>query len=168
MALQHRITAARMTLHPTTGAVRAALVLLLAVGAAGTGLPQAALAAESSPAASVRDYSIPAGSLRSALASFAIAAGVNLSTQGVALDGLVTPGLQGRHGISAGLQKLLQGSGLEVTDGGNGNYLLRKINTGMADGGLASMPAVVVSAEADRATEGTAYIRRAICRQPRA
>ncbi|WP_233516076.1 TonB-dependent siderophore receptor [Janthinobacterium sp. BJB426] len=144
-----------MTLHPTTGAVRAALVLLLAVGTAGATLPQTALAAEASPAASQRDYSIPAGNLRGALASFAIAAGVNLSTQGVALDGLVTPGLQGRHGVSAGLQKLLQGSGLEVLDNGNGNYLLRKINTSTADGGLTSMPAVVVSAEADRATEGT-------------
>ena len=156
MALQHRnFTAARMTLHPTTGAVRAALVLLLAVGAAGAGLPHMAVAAESSPVATVRDYHIPAGSLRSALASFAIAAGVNLSTQGVALDGLATPGLQGRHGVTAGLGKLLQGSGLEAIDGGNGNYLLRKINTNTADGGLASMPAVVVSAEADRATEGT-------------
>ncbi|MEG1326913.1 MAG: TonB-dependent receptor plug domain-containing protein, partial [Janthinobacterium sp.] len=144
-----------MTLHPTTGAVRAALVLLLAAGAAGAGLPHMAVAAESSPAATMRDYSIPAGSLRSALASFAIAAGINLSTQGVALDSLATPGLQGRHGVTAGLQKLLQGSGLEVADGGNGNYLLRKMNTGTADGGLASMPAVVVSAEADRATEGT-------------
>ncbi|WP_226939750.1 TonB-dependent siderophore receptor [Janthinobacterium rivuli] len=144
-----------MTLHPTTGAVRAALVLFLAVSAAGTGLPHVALAAEASPAASVRDYHIPAGSLRDALSTFAIAAGINLSTQGVALDGLVTPGLQGRHGVTAGLQQLLQGSGLEVLGSGEGNYLLRKINTSTADGGLASMPAVVVSAEADRATEGT-------------
>ncbi|MBW3509718.1 TonB-dependent siderophore receptor [Janthinobacterium sp. NKUCC06_STL] len=114
-----------------------------------------ALAAESAPAVTARDYHIPAGSLRDALPAFAIAAGINLSTQGVALDGMATPGLQGRHGVTAGLQKLLQGSGLEVTDGGNGNYLLRKINASTADGGLASMPAVVVSAEADRATEGT-------------
>lgn len=156
MALPHRsLTTAQMSLHPTTGAVRAALVLLLAVGAAGTGLPQAALAAESSPAASLRDYHIPAGSLRDALSTFAIAAGINLSTQGVALDGLATPGLQGRHGVSAGLQKLLQGSGLEVLANGSGNYLLRKISSGTADGGLDSMPAVIVSAEADRATEGT-------------
>ncbi|MEG1116469.1 MAG: TonB-dependent receptor plug domain-containing protein, partial [Janthinobacterium sp.] len=144
-----------MTLHPTTGAVRAALVLFLAVSAAGTGLPHVALAAEASPAASVRDYHIPAGSLRDALSTFAIAAGINLSTQGVALDGLATPGLQGRHGVSAGLQQLLQGSGLEVLGSGEGNYLLRKIDASTADGGLASMPAVVVSAEADRATEGT-------------
>ena len=146
MALPHRsLTTAQMSLHPTTGAVRAALVLLLAVGAAGAGLPQAALAAESSPAASLRDYHIPAGSLRDALSTFAIAAGINLSTQGVALDGLATPGLQGRHGVSAGLQKLLQGSGLEVLANGSGNYLLRKISSGTADGGLDSMPAVIVS-----------------------
>ncbi|ATD61662.1 TonB-dependent siderophore receptor [Janthinobacterium svalbardensis] len=156
MALQYRsLTTARMTLHPTTGAVRAALVLFLAVGAAGAGLPQMALAAESSPAAKLRDYSIPAGSLRDALSTFAIAAGINLSTQGVALDGLATPGLQGRHGVAAGLQQLLQGSGLEVLANGNGNYLLRKISSSTADGGLDSMPAVIVSAEADRATEGT-------------
>ena len=156
MALQYRsLTTARMTLHPTTGAVRAALVLLLAVGGAGAGLPHMALAAESSPAASLRDYHIPAGNLREALASFAIAAGVNLSTQGVVLDGLATPGLRGRYGVAAGLQTLLQGSGLEVVDGGSGNYLLRKMIASTADGGLASMPAVVVSAEADRATEGT-------------
>ena len=105
MALQHRsLTTARMTLHPTTGAVRAGLVLFLAMGVAGAGLPQAALAAESSPAASLREYHIPAGSLRDALSTFAIAAGINLSTQGVALDGLASPGLQGRHGVSTGLQ----------------------------------------------------------------
>ena len=156
MALQHRIFApARLTLHPTTGAVRAALLLFLAVGAAGATFPPMALAAQASEADGVRDYHIPAGSLRNALSSFAIAAGVNLSTQGVALDGLATPGLQGRHGVMAGLQTLLQGSGLEVSDGGNGNYLLRKVTASTADGGLASMPAVVVSAEADRATEGT-------------
>lgn len=162
MALQHRIFApARLTLHPTTGAVRAALVLFLAVGAAGASLPQLALAAGASQAATVREYNIPAGSLRGALSSFAIAAGVNLSTQGVALDGLSTPGLQGSYGVAAGLQKLLQGSGLEVAEpgnGGTGNYQLRKVGSvasGAADGGLDSMPAVVVSAEADRATEGT-------------
>lgn len=162
MALQHRIFApARLTLHPTTGAVRAALVLFLAVGAAGASLPQLALAAGASQAAAVREYNIPAGSLRGALSSFAIAAGVNLSTQGVALDGLSTPGLQGSYGVAAGLQKLLQGSGLEVAElgnGGTGNYQLRKVGSvasGAADGGLDSMPAVVVSAEADRATEGT-------------
>lgn len=156
MALPHRsLTTAQMSLHPTTSAVRAALVLLLAVGAAGAGLPQMALAAESSPAASLRDYNIPAGSLRDALSTFAIAAGINLSTQGVVLDGLATPGLQGRHGVSAGLQKLLQGSGFEVLANGSGNYLLRKISSSTADGGLDSMPAVIVSAEADRATEGT-------------
>ncbi|WP_257572656.1 TonB-dependent siderophore receptor [Janthinobacterium sp. UMAB-56] len=144
-----------MTLHPTTGAVRAALVLLLAMGTASTGLAQVALAAEASPAATAHDYNIPAGSLRHALSTFAIAAGINLSTQGVALDNMATPGLQGRHGVAAGLQKLLQGSGLEVADGGSGNYLLRKIDDGRADGGLVSMPAVLVSAEADGATEGT-------------
>ena len=160
MALQHRNFApARLALHPTTGAVRAALLLLLAVGAAGSALPQAALAAQAQPAAGARTYNIPAGNLRNALSTFAIAAGVNLSTQGVALDGLATPGLQGSHGTTAALQKLLQGSGLEVVEDGNGNYQLRKMagNTAgsSADMGLDSMPAVVVSAEADRATEGT-------------
>ena len=122
MALQHRNFApARLALHPTTGAVRAALLLLLAVGAAGSALPQAALAAQAQPAAGARTYNIPAGSLRNALSTFAIAAGVNLSTQGVALDGLATPGLQGSHGTTAALQKLLQGSGLEVVEDGNGN-----------------------------------------------
>ena len=164
MALQYRsLTTARMTLHPTTGAVRAALVLLLAVGGAGATLPHMALAAESSPAASLRDYHIPAGNLREALAAFAIAAGVNLSSQGVALDGQATPGLRGRYDVMAALQTLLQGSGLEVVDGGSGNYLLRNMNASTADGGLASMPAVVVSAEADRATEGTGlYTARAM------
>lgn len=164
MALQYRsLTTARMTLHPTTGAVRAALVLLLSVGGAGATLPHMALAAESSPAASLRDYHIPAGNLREALAAFAIAAGVNLSSQGVALDGQATPGLRGRYDVMAALQTLLQGSGLEVVDGGSGNYLLRNMNASTADGGPASMPAVVVSAEADRATEGTGlYTARAM------
>ena len=152
MLLPHRSTATPMPLHPTARAVRAALVLLLGASAATFAVaPAPARAAETAPSAAARDYQIAAGDLQTALASYAIAAGVNVSTQSTPLTGLHSKGLQGRHTPLQGLQKLLEGSTLEAIDAGNGNYLLRKA----ADANVATMPAVTINAEADRNTEGT-------------
>ena len=151
MALPHRATGATIILHPTTRAVRAALVLFLGVGAAALTLaPQQARAADTAQLAA-RDYRIAAGDLQTALSHYAIASGANISTQATPLTGLRSKGVQGRYTVHQGLHALLDGSGLEAIDSGNGNYVVRKA----ADVNLATMPAVTISAEADRNTEGT-------------
>ncbi|WP_436547536.1 TonB-dependent siderophore receptor [Janthinobacterium sp. RB2R34] len=152
MFLPHHACATPITLHPTARAVRAALVLLL--GASATALciaPASVRAGETTAAASARDVRIAAGDLQTALASYAIAAGVNVSTQGLALAGLHSNGVQGRHTALQGLQKLLEGSGLEAIDSGNGSYVVRRA----VEGSVATMPAVTISAEAERNTEDT-------------
>ncbi|KAB8041685.1 TonB-dependent siderophore receptor [Janthinobacterium aquaticum] len=154
MALFHRTPAALLALHPTTFAVRTALLLLLG-GAAAIAPPAMA---QSAQASATRDFQIAAGDLQTALSSFAVHAGVNISMQAVQLAGLRTPGLQGRHSSYQGLQLLLAGSGLEAVDGGNGNFLVRKAS---AQAGEATMPAVTINAEAERNSEGTgAYTAR--------
>ena len=160
MALPQRATRATITLHPTTRAVRAALVFFLGVGAAALTLaPQQARAAEAAQLAA-RDYRIAAGDLQTALASYAVAAGVNISTQATPLAGLRSKGVQGRYTVQQGLQALLDGSGLEAVDGGNGNYVVRKALDAAA---AVTMPAVTINAEADRNTEGTgAYTARSM------
>ena len=160
MALPQRATRATITLHPTTRAVRAALVFFLGVGAAALTLaPQQARAAEAAHLAA-RDYRIAAGDLQTALASYAVAAGVNISTQATPLAGLRSKGVQGRYTVQQGLQALLDGSGLEAVDGGNGNYVVRKALDAAA---AVTMPAVTINAEADRNTEGTgAYTARSM------
>ena len=160
MALPQRATRATITLHPTTRAVRAALVFCLGVGAAALTLaPQQARAAEAAQLAA-RDYRIAAGDLQTALASYAVAAGVNISTQATPLAGLRSKGVQGRYTVQQGLQALLDGSGLEAVDGGNGNYVVRKALDAAA---AVTMPAVTINAEADRNTEGTgAYTARSM------
>lgn len=152
MLLPHHAFASRIPLHPTARAVRAALLLLLGASAAALAIaPASARAAETAPAAAVRNYQIAAGDLQTALASYAVAAGINVSTQSTPLAGLRSKGVQGRHAPLQGLQKILEGSGMEATDSGNGNYLVRKA----MEVNVATMPAVTISAEADRNTEGT-------------
>ena len=152
MFLPHHAFATPMPLHPTARAVRAALLLLLGASAAALAIaPPSARAEETTAVASAREVRIAAGDLQTALASYAIAAGVNVSTQGLPLAGLYSKGVQGRHTPLQGLRKLLEGSGLEAIDSGNGNYVVRKA----ADANVATMPAVTISAEADRNTEGT-------------
>ena len=152
MALPHRAFRAPIILHPTTRAVRAALVLVLGMGGAAlAAAPPPARAADAAPA-SARDYRIAAGDLSTTLFTYAIASGVNISTQSTPLAGLRSKGVQGRYTVRQGLQALLEGSGLEAVESGNGDYVVRKA---LEASDAATMPAVTISAEADRNTEGT-------------
>src|SRR5450830_415111 len=146
--------------HPTTVAVRTALALLIAVSWTTAITPQTAVAAESA-AASQRQYQIAAGPLNAALSAFAIEAGVSVAAASAQVNGLHSKGLQGRYTIYEGFQKLLDGSGLEIVEEGNGNYSLRKAG---AETAMATMPGVTVSAQADNnSTEGTSsYTTRAM------
>ncbi|PZP24461.1 MAG: hypothetical protein DI599_08450 [Pseudomonas kuykendallii] len=61
------------------------------------------------------DFAIAAGSLESALNSFAATTGVSLSYSPETVRGLQSPGVQGQLSADEALQRLLSGSGLQVT-----------------------------------------------------
>ncbi|ENO87097.1 TonB-dependent siderophore receptor [Thauera linaloolentis] len=113
---------------------------------------QAQAGATPPTAADARDYAIPAGPLSPALSRFAGQAGVTLSSDPALTDGLVTHGLQGRHGTAGGFARLLQGSGLRAVGLGGGVYRLERVPTEAA----ATLSTVTVTAQAERSalTEG--------------
>ncbi|WP_287031078.1 TonB-dependent siderophore receptor [Pseudomonas sp. UBA6310] len=70
------------------------------------------------------DFAIAAGSLESVLNSFAATTGVSLSYSPETVRGLQSPGVQGQLSADEALQRLLSGSGLQVTRQASGNYSL--------------------------------------------
>jgi len=72
----------------------------------------------------VRSYSIAPGPLGRALASFAAETGVRLSFEPTLTDGLQSPGLSGNYSTQGALDHLLQGSGLELEQRGDGTFTL--------------------------------------------
>ncbi|MEK1908258.1 MAG: TonB-dependent siderophore receptor [Pseudomonas sp.] len=86
-----------------------------------------ALLAEPAWAQSVaaeRDFAIAAGSLESALNSFAATAGVSVSFSPDAVQGRQSAGLNGRYSVDQALSQLLAGSGVQVVRQASGNYSL--------------------------------------------
>ncbi|MGC3984396.1 MAG: STN domain-containing protein [Pseudorhodoferax sp.] len=77
------------------------------------------------PAATERDWRIPAGPLGSALARLAAEAGVLFSADARLLDARSTPGLQGRYALPQAFGRLLEGTGLELVQDGP-RYTLRQ------------------------------------------
>ncbi|MNR83570.1 Fe(3+)-pyochelin receptor precursor [compost metagenome] len=137
------------TLNPATHAVRlAVLSMALAAPLILAGLPAVALAQSTS---SQQVYQIPAGPLGAALAEFAAASGITLSTDSAQTRELHSAGLKGKYSIDEGFTRLLDGSGLEAIRQGNGGYILRKLAPGTT-----TLPAVSVNATVlDPTTEGT-------------
>lgn len=74
--------------------------------------------------AAEREYAIAAGSLESALNSFAATAGVSVSFSPEAVRGRQSAGLHGRYGVDQALNQLLAGSAIQVVRQANGNYSL--------------------------------------------
>ncbi|MGL4316027.1 MAG: TonB-dependent siderophore receptor [Pseudomonas sp.] len=86
-----------------------------------------ALLAEPAWAQSVaaeREFAIAAGSLESALNSFAATAGVSVSFSPDAVRGRQSAGLRGRYSVDQALNQLLAGSGVQVVRQASGNYSL--------------------------------------------
>ena len=81
-----------------------------------------------------RYYAIAAGSLVSALNRFAEQAGVFLAGRNELARDKHSPGLEGEFTVQQGLQRLLQGSGLQVQPQGDRGYVLQVAPT--ADGPL--------------------------------
>lgn len=72
-------------------------------------------------------YSVAPGSLAAALANFAEQAGVSVVVSPDLAAGKRSAGLQGQWSVAAGLQRLLQGSGLEAAPSGEGVYVIRPL-----------------------------------------
>lgn len=77
-------------------------------------------------------YSIPAGSLASALSQFAAASGVTISFSTQETAGLSSNGLQGEYEVEQGFALLLQGSGLQVQQASEKRYVLLRPTEGSA------------------------------------
>ncbi|CAM9870815.1 unnamed protein product, partial [Phaeothamnion confervicola] len=69
------------------------------------------------------DYDIAPGSLAAALASFERQSGITVSTPGLELEGLSSPGVRGNHSASGALSALLKGSGFAAVRGSSGYTL---------------------------------------------
>lgn len=144
-------TAAPLKLQPMVHSVRLAVFSMAAValtlGALAVSNQAMAQNAQTSPAS--KRYNIPAGSLEAALTSFAKASGVLLVYPPTLVEGLNSPGLQGKFGINDGVARILQGSNLEIVNNGNGKYTLKKQTT--PDSG--QLPAVTVLAANESYTQ---------------
>lgn len=97
-------------------------------------------------------YSIPAGSLASALSQFAAASGVTLSFSTQETAGLSSNGLRGEYEVEQGFALLLHGSGLQVRPAGEKRYVLLR----PVEGSTLELGATTVSGtQLGAATEGT-------------
>jgi outer membrane receptor for ferric coprogen and ferric-rhodotorulic acid len=126
--------------------------------AAGGTAAQAQGADTTAQAEQPRSYSIAAGPLDDALASFAAAAGLSLTMPPALVQNKRSPGLQGSHGVREAFARLLAGSGLEAAGGAGGAYVLRPAAAGTeSDAAGATLAPITVTAAPVRSatSEGT-------------
>jgi iron complex outermembrane receptor protein len=115
--------------------------------AAETAVPAATPSAAAVDA--LRDYRIPAGPLDEALTRFGRASGLLLSFTQDQVQGLRSPGLQGRLTQAQALDRLLAGTGLMAQRSAQGAVLLRKAPAPVAPtAGTAALSTVTVSSQA--------------------
>lgn len=117
-----------------------ALGLALSLGAAALPAPALAQGTAGAAGAGQHSFDIPAGPLQAALERFAATAGVNLSYGADTVRGASTQGLRGSHGVEAGLQALLAGSGVQARPQDNGGFVLRRLTPGE----VSTLPTVTV------------------------
>lgn len=157
--------APRPIFHPVAHAARLALLgWALAAGAVH--------AAEARVDGPVRSYQIAAGPLGRALAEVASTAGMALSFDPTLTQGRQSPALAGNYTPREALQRLLDGSGLELVHADSGNWSLRRAAPAPAPvpmrggaAGVAMLEEVRVTARAERSpvTEQTgSYTSRAL------
>ncbi|MDR5172091.1 TonB-dependent siderophore receptor [Methylobacillus flagellatus] len=102
-----------------------------------------------------RQYQIPPGSLKDALAQFGREAQVMLSYNSELVSGLHNNGLNKTASVRDGLEQLLTGTGLEAVAQENGGYMLRKSNKPATGSSESTLDEVRVSASKDPTTENT-------------
>lgn len=100
----------------------------------------------SSPAfAQSRMFDVPAQAATTAIPELAKQAGVQILAVGDGLAGIQTPAVSGEMSVRQALEKLLQGTDIEVSTDDSGAYLLRQRDSAPAPQGAADMDAVVVT-----------------------
>lgn len=102
-----------------------------------------------------RQYQIPAGSLKEALAQFGRDAQIMLSYSNDLVAGLHSHGVQGASSVQDGLEQLLAGTGLEAVMQESGGYILRKAAHPSSGSTTGVLDEVSVSAAKDPTTENT-------------
>ena len=102
--------------------------------------------AASSAASARKKYDLGPGSLESALNRFGREAGILLAFPSELVGHLNSAGLRGVYAPQEGLNRLLEGAGLEAIRDASGKYSLRRIARPVAVGGEATLPAVRVTA----------------------
>ncbi|WP_228462451.1 STN domain-containing protein [Alloalcanivorax profundimaris] len=91
---------------------------------------QTAAAQTPAPQTQARDYAIEAGPLSTVLPRFAGEAGLLLSADGELTRGKQSPGLRGRYTVPAGLEQLLEGTGLRYRLTDDGGLTLEPVGEG--------------------------------------
>jgi len=109
-------------------------------------LAPSAAAAQGAAAEQTHDYAIPGGPLTDVLNRFALASGLSLSGDGALTAGKSSPGLQGRYTASAGLARLLAGTGLAYRMSADGAVIEPAAKAGAA----ASLSTLNIEAAGDR------------------
>jgi len=124
--------------HPACFALRP---LALATSLFCLGAPMVQAADSPSTQEAARAYRIAAGSLVSVLNSFAEQSGIFVAGHNSLAAGKTSAGLNGSYTPAAGLQRLLQGSGLQALPQGNNGYVLELIptNTGALELGATTI-----------------------------
>lgn len=102
----------------------------------------------------LQSFTIPAGSMESALAAFSAQSGVNISFSPEVVKGKSSSGLNGQFQVNDALGKLLAGSGLQAKMEGSGSYSILKSTIVESNESL-TLPTVKVAGLRDPATEGT-------------
>lgn len=126
--------------------------LVLAMGIGLSGLIESPLI-QAAPVSTIKQaFSIPSGTLDSALVLFGQQSGVLVSVSGDLSQGKQTRGLQGSYPVEQALGLLLQGSGLVAVPQSGGSYII----TLQAINGAVSLPSVTVTAnQLGEITEGS-------------
>lgn len=109
-------------------------------------LPKPGAAQSAAPATAARTYNIPAGYLHDALIQFSQQAGIKLAIDPALLQGKITYGLEGDFDIKTGLDQLLTGSGLQVTQREDGLAIVA-IPSASPEPAVTTLPTIQVTAE---------------------
>jgi catecholate siderophore receptor len=93
-----------------------------------------------------RAYNIPAGSLQDALNQFSQQAGISLTFDPAVLQGKVSYGLSGNFEIKPGLDQLLTGSNLQVTQQAGGYIITELPAASGTDPAVTTLPSIQITA----------------------
>ncbi|WP_019882857.1 MULTISPECIES: TonB-dependent receptor [unclassified Methylophilus] len=137
-------------LHLKQKPLAVALHLLLTCSAFTLLQSPSAHADSGSQAESTHVYDVPAGSLTSALNSFARTANVILSFDPALASGKQSAGLKGRHTLKQGFDALLRDTGLQAVLADDGGYTLKKLVVGSESSVVDVLPEVFVRAKKEQ------------------